>query len=505
MVKRFILVLVAFVLHITTNASAIDDIIAYCRMYKTVHGISIDYCQVDKNKLTFVCHINKASSSYSAYLKMIGSVDSDAIKQNIKESYEVYGGTINAQDINLYGTPYDDTWILYTLFESKMVADIGQYINCYKMGNELRQNNVELRFIIKGTGMLHDMPNKIIHSVSFNMNDFDEVATIAKYCGNAENVMREKYTMLRGVRLNQKALPIQAGLGVTLDTIKIQNNTITYHSVVTDLVADATSLEDMKGTIRQMQLNMDAIIDKEKLSKAKGFPLLNIKMVYEWYRKSNKEKIASVTFAYPSLEILNAWPDSIKLEESKIDYTFEDGETKGIPICLNDPVDLGVSVKWSSMNLGANKVEEYGGLFGFGDVTGKLKSMKNQDYQIPDTLKSIKGNLVYDIVRRKKGEWWHMPSTEEWRELLKSAIFVQTTYKEVPGYKVIGTNGRAIFLPKSGFRDGKKYFNRNNSADYWSSDVSKEPNGSEYLHIDSEVFFTCPRWRGMSVRPVREY
>ena len=55
-------------------------------------------------------------------------------------------------------------------------------------------------------------------------------------------------------------------------------------------------------------------------------------MRYEWYRKSNKAKVASVTFAYPSLEILDVWPDSIKSEESTIAYTSEEGETRNIPI-----------------------------------------------------------------------------------------------------------------------------------------------------------------------------
>lgn len=66
-------------------------------------------------------------------------------------------------------------------------------------------------------------------------------------------------------------MPTQAGWGITLDSIKIKNNTITYCSLVSDIVANTTSIENMKGTIRQMRLNMDAIIDKEKLKKAKGF------------------------------------------------------------------------------------------------------------------------------------------------------------------------------------------------------------------------------------------
>lgn len=508
MIKRFALVFMALLLHIATiKASAIDDIIEFCQLPKSVYGICIDYCQVDKNKLTFVCHIDKESDSYRAYLKMIGSTDSESIKQNIEDAYEQNGGSINTQNINLYGTPQDETWILYMLFKSQMVADIGQFIYYHKMGNELRLNKVSLLFNIKGTGILHGTPNKIIHRISFDMNDFNEVATIKKFGGNVDEVMKEKYTMLRGIRLNQKALPTQAGWGITLDSIKIKNNTITYCSLVSDIVANTTSIENMKGTIRQMQLNMDAIIDKEKLKKAKGFPLLNIKMRYEWYRKSNKAKVASVTFAYPSLEILDVWPDSIKSEESTIAYTSEEGETRNIPICLYDPVDLGVSVNWSSMNLGADKVDECGGLFGCGDITGNLRSRDSVDYYIPDTIKCIKGNPLYDIVRCIKGEWWHMPSAEEWKELLNSAIVVQTTYKGVSGYKIIGTNGSAIFLPKNGFRDGEKEFYKGTYGVYWSSDISKKPNCNEYLYMDKDfkMIDSCPRWRGMSVRPVREY
>lgn len=508
MIKRFALVFMALLLHIATiNANAIDDIIEFCQLPKSVYGICIDYCQVDKGKLTFVCHIDKESDSYKAYLKMIGSTNAESIKQNIEEAYEQYGGSINTQNINLYGTPHDENWILYMLFKSQMIADIGQFIYYHKIGNELHQNKVRLQFNIKGTGLAHDTANKIIHRMYIGMNDFDEVATIKKYNGNAEYVIKEKHTMLRGIRLNQKALPTQAGWGITLDSIKIKDNTITYCSLVSDFVANVTSMEDMKGTIRQMQLNMDAIIDKEKFKKAKGFPLLNMKMNYEWYRKSNKKKIASVTFAYPSLEILSAWPDSIKPEEPTIDYTSEEGETRNIPICLYDPVDLGVSVNWSSMNLGANKVEECGGLFGCGDITGNLRSRDSVDYYIPDTIKCIKGNPSYDIVRCIKGEWWHMPSVEEWKELLNLAIVVQTTYKGVPGYKIIGSNGCAIFLPKNGFRDGNKDFYKGSYGVYWSSDVSKKPNCNEYLYMDKDfkMIDSCPRWRGMSVRPVCEY
>lgn len=507
MIKRFALVFMALLLHIIVKADAIDDIIKFCKLPNSMYGITMDYCRVDKNKLTFVCHIDKKSDSYRSYLKVIGRSDSVEVKRDLEEAYEQNGGYIDTSKFSLYGTPYEETWFIYMFFKSHMVKELGKYIYNYKLADELRRKRVKIYFDVKGTGFPPYNSKRTIHITSCDMSDFDEVATIIKHEGNLDNVIEEKYTMFRGIRLNQKTLPTQLGWGVTLDSLKIQNNTVTYYNGVSDIVANTTSMEDMKGTIRQMKLNMDAIIDKEKLKKAKGFPLLNMKMRYEWYRNSNKEKIASVTFAYPSLEILNAWPDSIKSEEPTIAYTSEEGETRNIPICLYDPVDLGVSVNWSSMNLGANKVEECGGLFGCGDITGKLRSRDSIDYYIPDTIKSIKGNPSYDIVRCIKGEWWHMPSAEEWKELLNLAIVVQTTYKGVSGYKIIGSNGCAIFLPNNGFRDGNKDFYKGSYGVYWSSDVSKKPNCNEYLYMDKDfkMIDSCPRWRGMSVRPVREY
>lgn len=39
----------------------------------------------------------------------------------------------------------------------------------------------------------------------------------------------------------------------------------------------------------------------------------------------------------------------------------------------NNPVDLGLSVKWAAYNVGASSPEEYGGLYGWADPTGEKK------------------------------------------------------------------------------------------------------------------------------------
>lgn len=55
------------------------------------------------------------------------------------------------------------------------------------------------------------------------------------------------------------------------------------------------------------------------------------------------------------------------------------------------PVDLGLSVKWASFNVGASKPEEYGGLYGWGDVTGRKTSTDNDQYPTANPPKNISG------------------------------------------------------------------------------------------------------------------
>lgn len=45
----------------------------------------------------------------------------------------------------------------------------------------------------------------------------------------------------------------------------------------------------------------------------------------------------------------------------------------------NNPVDLGLSVKWAAYNVGASSPEEYGGLYGWADPTGEKKATNSSD------------------------------------------------------------------------------------------------------------------------------
>ena len=73
-------------------------------------------------------------------------------------------------------------------------------------------------------------------------------------------------------------------------------------------------------------------------------------------------------------------------------------------------VDLGLSVKWSSWNVGASKVADYGGLYGAGDPTGLLTSTNYFDYYWKDG-ESICGT-EYDLAHVKWGDKWQLPTIE---------------------------------------------------------------------------------------------
>lgn len=115
----------------------------------------------------------------------------------------------------------------------------------------------------------------------------------------------------------------------------------------------------------------------------------------------------------------------------------------------NDLVDLGLSVKWAKYNVGATSETEFGGLYGFGDVTGVMSSINPEDYgnDGADTYKSLKD--VAAVAYKNKAT---LPSAADWEELFSRCSLEWTTTDGVAGFKVTGPNGNSIFLPAAGSR-----------------------------------------------------
>lgn len=112
-----------------------------------------------------------------------------------------------------------------------------------------------------------------------------------------------------------------------------------------------------------------------------------------------------------------------------------------------EAIDMGLSVKWASWNVGARSPEEYGGLYYYGDTNGNANapSMYTDQYSISGTYR--------DIAHIAWGGTWRMPTFAELQELESHCTVEPTTMKGVAGYRLVSTvNGNSIFIPAAGTR-----------------------------------------------------
>ena len=196
-------------------------------------------------------------------------------------------------------------------------------------------------------------------------------------------------------------------------------------------------------------------------------------------------------------------------------------------------VDLGLSVKWASCNLGAFKPTECGGYYqwaGTKDVSdigfyldyGNCPYHTGSDYDSGWTKYNTKSSYgtvdnktvleaMDDAASVALGGKWRMPTIEEWDELnnTDNCSWTWTTIDGVNGYKVQskkpGYTDKWIFLPAAGYRVDDCLFNVGSYGNYWSSslDTSYNPCYACPMHFGSNSSFVG-RFGGQSVRPVSE-
>ncbi|MBR6347185.1 MAG: hypothetical protein IKR69_07340, partial [Bacteroidales bacterium] len=173
--------------------------------------------------------------------------------------------------------------------------------------------------------------------------------------------------------------------------------------------------------------------------------------------------IEPIIFVGPDGRILNLGYYGDKLifliqRDSGVFWLGEDGKKVDIP-AVNPPaspaaptlhiadtrvVDLGLSVFWADRNVGADAPQAYGDYVPFG-------------FEVP------------------WGGGWRTPSYKEMEELVLKCSWELTACDGVKGYKVIGPNGNAIFLPFGGavFSDGELASDGESGA-IWSSERHSE-------------------------------
>ena len=169
-------------------------------------------------------------------------------------------------------------------------------------------------------------------------------------------------------------------------------------------------------------------------------------------------------------------------------------------------VDLGLSVKWATCNVGATLPSDYGDYFAWGEISTKSSYTVNNSKTYNKPMGDIAGNSQYDAARANWGSTWRMPTEKEFQELSDQCTWTWTSQGGHSGYRVTSkTNGNSIFLPAAGFRGGSLNY-VGSFGNYWSADPHYNTNGCNLSFNSSNVKpqYNGSRANGVSVRPVSE-
>lgn len=191
--------------------------------------------------------------------------------------------------------------------------------------------------------------------------------------------------------------------------------------------------------------------------------------------------------------------------------TNEAGTTYGVQksfTTIREYVDLGLSVKWATCNIGAETPYEYGGYYAWGEITTKTEYPESGASTSGIQLNEFSGNAQYDAATSNWGADWRMPTVVELEELKDNCTWTKTTMNGVAGYKVTSKkNNNYIFLPAAGYYVDSSLYEDGTYGGYWSStDTGTYPFNANYLYFNEVklVMNTYSRGRGRSVRAVIE-
>jgi len=240
----------------------------------------------------------------------------------------------------------------------------------------------------------------------------------------------------------------------------------------------------------------------------------------------------TVTLYTDSKKAVKAIDKSITVNRSafgKQDNVDEGLEYKRYKYAVPEMVDLGLSVKWASFNVGASAPEEYGEYFAWGETEPKeyydwstYKWCKGANSTM--TKYCTKSDYGYngftdnktvldpedDAAAVNLGGSWRMPTEYEFYELKQQCTWEWTTLNGVNGIKFTsnkeGYTSKWIFLPAAGSKSGPSVnYYAGYVCFYWSTSLNQGyPDSAHSTDFDSSNVYWCSgdRCDGQSVRPV---
>lgn len=179
-------------------------------------------------------------------------------------------------------------------------------------------------------------------------------------------------------------------------------------------------------------------------------------------------------------------------------------------------IDLGLpsGTLWADRNVGANKVENKGYIYNWGDIipsSALSKNMKYGRYSIDGNeytkYNASDGKTVLDLeddaAYVNLGNNWRIPSAEQLKELINDS-YTRTIWKVQNGtfglLIISRLNGNKLFLPAG---------DSDMMGSYWSSDLHPWGSWAYTLNFDKEKVYTDQnglfwgiRYSGRPIRPI---
>ena len=203
--------------------------------------------------------------------------------------------------------------------------------------------------------------------------------------------------------------------------------------------------------------------------------------------------------------------------EGNLFYAFSQRLVHDTVVSIPEYVDLGLSVKWATFNVGATSPEDYGDYFAWGETETKDKyswatykwcdgtSTNMTKYNTEDRKTILEP--ADDVAQVHWGGKWRMPTKEEIEELIDNCTWSESIQNGVKGYVVTSKHtGNSIFFPYSG------YFNHDNSATLqgektlfytWSAEHSDNTRGYDINNRAGAILLEQNTRRcGFPIRPV---
>lgn len=164
-------------------------------------------------------------------------------------------------------------------------------------------------------------------------------------------------------------------------------------------------------------------------------------------------------------------------------------------------VDLGLpsGTEWADCNVGADKPEEYGGYYAWGE-TNEKKVYDMENCLLGDCDDQYSISVILDdaaSIKIKFGWKWQMPTRDQIAELVTYCTYDWVTINGTKGGRFTGPNGNSIFLPAAGGRFKSELYHACEYGFYWSGDGS-----NLFFDMDDADILKSFGYYGFMIRPV---